>query len=462
MASIAHWRQRLKSSLLFDPALRRVLRVEHIEEHCRQVDHHWRSSFWSPPVTLLTFLLQVLSAEKTLRAAVASLLNQMASQQVDRFPSPDPSAFCQARQRLPGPAVEHLNQGLADEMQAELRSHGLWHGHRVKKVDGTTVSMPDEPLLQKAFPQPDAQKPGCGFPVARLVVMFCWATGAVMRQAIGNLKEAEISLFRGHYADWLERGDVVLADRHYCSYTDLARLNGQGVFVVYRLHHRRPDDFRKGKRLGRDDRLVVWDRPKKRLASFGISEEEFKRLPETLTVRLVRVAQTPKGFRSRTVTIATTLLDPVAYPANEIRALHRDRWSVELNIRSLKTHLGMDILRSQSEDVVRKEMAMHLLAYNLIRLLMWRAARRQDRDLHRLSFTGTLHRVRQIAGSIVFAPDPDHDQWIARMLAWVGIDLVPDRPNRVEPRRRKRRPKEYSLLNKPRNWYRKHGDNNAR
>jgi hypothetical protein len=462
MASIAYWRQRLKSSLLFDPTVRRVLDVERIEEQCRQVDHHWRSSFWSPPVTLLTFLLQVLSAEKTLRAAVASLLSQLVIQKVDHAPSPDPSAYCQARQRLPGPVVDDLNQALAKEMQTELGRNGLWRGHRVKKVDGMTVSMPDEPLLQKAFPQPDAQKAGCGFPVARLVVMFCWATGAAIRQAIGNLKDGEISLFRRHYADWLERGDVVLADRHYCSYTDLARLNEQGVFVVYRLHQARPDDCRQGKRLGRNDRLVVWQRPKRWLASFGITHEAFSQLPATLTVRLIRVAQTPKGFRSRTVTMATTLLDPVAYPADEVRALHRDRWSVELNIRSLKTHLGMDVLRSQSEDVVRKEIAMHLLAYNLIRLLMWRAARLQDRNLHRLSFTGTLHRLRQIAGPIVFAPHPDDSQWIARILAWVGIDLVPDRPNRVEPRRRKRRPKGYSLLTKPRNWYRKQGDNNAR
>ncbi len=324
--------------------------------------------------------------------------------------------------------------------------------------DGTTVSMPDEPLLQKAFPQPDAQKAGCGVPVARLVVLFCWATGTAIRQATGSLKEAEISLLRRHYTEWLERGDVVLADRHYCSYTDLGRLNQQGVFVVYRLHHRRPDDFRQGKRLGKDDRLVVWDRPTNCLVSFGISQEEFDRLPETLTVRLIRVTNAPKGFRSRTITIVTTLLDPVAYPADEIRALYRDRWSVELNLRSLKTHLGMDILRGKSEDVVRKEIALHLLAYNLIRLLMWRAAREHDRDLHRLSFTGTLHRVRQTADSLLLAPKADDAERIAYMLSWIASDLVPHRPDRTEPRRRKRRPKEYSLLIKPRDWYRKHGD----
>lgn len=462
MVSIAHWRQRLKSGLLFDEVIRRVLGVERIEEECRQVDHRWRRSFWSPPVTLLTFLLQVLSAEKTLRAAVASLLNQMAAQNVGSRPSADPTAYCQARQKLPLKVVDHLNHALADEMQAELGQNGLWHGHRVKKMDGTTISMPDEPELQNAFPQPEAQKPGCGFPIARLVVMFCWATGAVIRQATGNLNDGEITLCRQHYAEWLEPGDVLLADRHYCSYVDLARLNEQGVFGVYRLHQRRSADFRQGQRLGKDDRLVTWQRPKQWLASFGISKEEFNELPETLSVRLVRIAHTPKGFRSRTVIVATTLLDPVKYPADDIRALYRDRWTVELNIRSLKTHLGMDELRGRSEDVVRKEIAVHLLAYNLIRLLMWRAARQHDRNLHRLSFTGTLHRLRQVAASMMLAPDQDDLRHIACLTAWIAADLVPDRPNRMEPRRRKRRPKEYSLLTKPRAYYHKHGDDNAR
>ena len=254
----------------------------------------------------------------------------------------------------------------------------------------------------------------------------------------------------------------MLGDRHYCSYTDLARLQEQGVHVIYRLHPRRSADFRKGRSLGKNDRLVTWCRPRRWLESFGITREDFECLPETLTVRMVRIPETPKGFRSRTVTIVTTLLDPEAYPAREIRALFRDRWTVELDIRSLKTQLGMDVLRSESEDVVRKEMAVHLLAYNLIRLLMWRAAREHDQDLHRLSFTGSLHRVRQVAAAMILAPHNEDGHMIACLLEWIASDIVPNRPNRVEPRRRKRRPKEYSLLTKPRAWYHKHGDKDAR
>ena len=458
MASISDWRRRLNSGLLFDEVVRKILEGDHIEELCVQAQHSWRNSFWSPAVTLITFLLQVLSAEKTLRAAVASMLAQLASQQVEGPPSPDPSAYCQARRRLPLEVVGQLSEDLAKQMQVEVGQEYYWHGHRVKKIDGATVSMPDTPGLQKTFPQPKAQKPGCGFPVARLVVLFCWATGAVLREAIGNLHTAEISLFRAHYAEWLESGDVVLGDRHFCSYVDLARLGERGVFVVYRLHQGRTGDFRMGRRLGKHDRLVTWFRPRAWWPSCGISREEFESLPETLTVRMIRIPQTPKGFRSRTVVVITTLLDPTAYPAEEIRALYRDRWTVELNIRSLKTHLGMEILRGQNEDVVRKEIAVHLLAYNLIRLLMWRAAREHQQNLHRLSFTGTLHRIRQLAPAMVLSPHHHDRRMLTSLLAWIASDIVPHRPNRIEPRRRKRRPKPYSLLRRRRSWYRLHGD----
>ena len=235
--------------------------------------------------------------------------------------------------------------------------------------------------------------------------------------------------------------------------------------MLFRSHQRRKADFRCGKTLGHDDRLVIWTRPERWFPSFGVSREEFAQLPETLPVRLVRIAQTPRGFRSRTIVVVTTLLDPIEAPADEIRALYRDRWTVELNFRSLKTHLGMDILRSQSPDMVRKEIAMYLLAYNLIRLLMWQAAREHHRDLHRLSFTGTLHRLRTACPLLVFRSTRCAGE-LARLwnqlLAWIASDSVPDRPNRLEPRRRKRRPKEYSLLQQPRAYYRLHGDLHAR
>jgi hypothetical protein len=322
--------------------------------------------------------------------------------------------------------------------------------------------MSDEPELQKAFPQPKAQKPGCGFPVARLVVLFCWTTGAVIDVIISSLHSHELALFRGLW-DHFRPGDVVLCDRAYCAFVDMARLLERGVFCVFRLHQRRKADFRTGRRLGPDDQLVVWRRPEQWLASMGIDRQEFERLPETLIVRMVRITHVPRGFRSRTIVVVTTLLDPIETPADQIRSLYRDRWMAELNLRSIKVGLGMDVLRGQSVDVVGKEIVMHLVAYNLIRLLMWHAARQHDRDLHRLSFTGTLHRLRDVFPLVLRAPARAKKEWlVAQLLQWIAEDQVPDRPNRFEPRRRKRRPREYSLLNRPRRWYHLHGDAHAR
>jgi hypothetical protein len=465
MANITHWRRQLNSSFLVHASACDILSANAIEQHCRAAGHRWRRSFWSPATTLLTFLLQVLSAEKTLRAAVASLLAQLAARGETKVPSLDASAYCQARRRLPAASVNSLGRAVADRVRDLVGPECLWRGHRLKVVDGSTVSMPDTPSLQKEFPQPPAQKRGCGFPIARLVVLFCWATGVATHVALGNLHTAELTLFRKNRDEWLQPGDVVLADRHYCSYVDIAQLQERGVFCIFRLHHRRKADFRRGRRLGHDDQLVTWSRPERWFASYGISREEFEQLPETLTVRQVRITHVPKGFRSRTILAVTTLLDPVAYPADEVRVLFRDRWTAELNLRSLKTHLGMEVLRGESPDVVRKEIAMHLLAYNLIRLLMWQAARQHGRDLHRLSFTGTLHRLRRILplAMLLFSRSATPPQSLSIcLLEWIAADELPNRPNRFEPRRKKRRPKEYSLLNKPRFWYRLHGDAHAR
>ena len=465
MANITHWRRQLNNSLLVHPSVREVFSPNRIEEHCRHSGHQWRETIWSPAMTLLAFLLQVLSAEKTLRAAVASLLTQLAAHGEKDLPSPDPSAYCQARRRLPGAAVNTLGRAVADRVQAVAGPEYRWHGHRVKVVDGSTASMPDTAALQKVFPQPPSQKPGCGFPLACLLVLFCWATGTVTRVALGDLYTGELALFRKNWDEWLAPGDMVLGDRLYGSYVDIVRLGQRGVFCLFRLHQRRKADFRTGQRLGRYDRLVTWSRPERWFPSFGISRAQFERLPETLTIRQIRITEVPKGFRSRTILVVTTLLDPNRYPADEIRALFRDRWTAELNLRSLKTHLGMEILRGHSPDMVRKEIAMHLLAYNLIRLLMWQAAREHGRDLHRLSFTGTLHRLRRILPAAMLLSSGRTARTAglrASLLEWIAEDELPDRPDRYEPRRKKRRPKEYSLLNKPRSWYHQHGDADAR
>ena len=462
MASIAHWKRRINTNLLNNSLVAEALDPQRVEKHCREARHHWRDSFWSPSVTLLTFLLQVLDPDKTLRCAVAQLITHLAARGHRKLPSSDPSSYCQARQRTPGEVFTRVMVMQAEDLRRRVAKGLRWLGRRVWITDATTASMPDEPELQQAFPQPAGQARGCGFPMAKMLAVFCWATGAIHDVVINALGPHELTMFRKIW-HLFSPGDVVVADRAYCAYVDIARLLARGVHTVLRLHQRRIADFRKGKRLGKDDRLVRWTQGPW-LASTGTTREEFALLPETLTLRMIRITGAPRGFRSRTIVVVTTLLDPVETPADDVRALYRDRWMVELNFRSLKTQLGMDILRGQSCDVVIKEIVMHLIAYNLIRQAMWQAAPACGRDLHRLSFTGTMQRLRHMMPLLMFHSQRGVSATRLRrcLIECIAQDEVPDRPNRLEPRRRKRRSKEYSMLTKPRHWYHSRADTGAR
>jgi hypothetical protein len=343
-----------------------------------------------------------------------------------------------------------------------VKQEHRWLGHRVWIVDGSSVSMPDTPELQEVFPQHSSQKPGCGFPIAQFVALFCWSTGAILDVAIDSLRPHELTLFRRMWQHF-QPGDVVLADRAYGAYVDMARLLQRSVFCVFRLHQRRFVDWRRGVHLGPGDRRVTLQKPNEWRSSLGISRREFRRLPKTLTVRLVRIHREQPGRRTREITVVTTLIDPAETSASAIRELYRDRWTAELNLRSLKTALKMEVLRGESLDIVRKEIVIHLLVYNLIRLLMWHAAIQYDRDPHRLSFTGTLHRLRAVTPWIILiGSERAARRMVTYLIASIADDIVPDRPDRVEPRRLKRRPKPYALLNRPRHEFRGRSDDNGR
>jgi hypothetical protein len=409
----------------------------------------WRDRIWNPVLTFWTFLVQVLHPGSACREAVALVLAERAVNSERRI-SPDASAYCQARKRVPLSIFTKALRKVGQRLQDKAKGQHLWQGRRIRLVDGSSCSMPDTPELQSAFGQPDGQKSGCGFPVARIVAMFCWATGAALDVVIGPYRSSELTLV-GQLWGQLRHGDIVLADRFYCTYVILAELLSRGCDAVFRLHggRSRTMDFRKGKRLGREDRLMRWDRPK--ICPRGLSREQWMSLPEHLTVRVLRFSTNVPGFRSRTITVATTLLDPVVYPAQEIAALYGDRWIVELRLRDIKTTMQMDVLRGKSPDVVHKEILMHLLAYNLIRALMWQAAQKHGRPLHRLSFAGTVEHLNALAPYLwIYASTDKFDVLYALLLEWIARDKLPLRPGRIEPRAVKRRPKEYDLLNKPR------------
>jgi len=448
MARIAYYRDRLKRDWSGHLAqLTDYLSAQDILGAAE--GYPWRDRIWNPVWTFWTFLVQVLHPGSSCREAVARVLAEQAGQSERRI-SPDASAYCQARQRVPlsvfVAALHKVGRGLHDRARPEF----LWHGRRVRLVDGSSCSMPDTPSLQEEFGQPDGQKPGCGFPVARLVALFCWATGAVLDVAIGAYRSSELTLAPALWQH-LGRGDIVLADRFYCTYVILAELLARGCDAVFRLHGARSRtlDFRQGKRLGPEDRRMTWDRSTVRPR--GLSRQQWLSLPEHLTIRVLRFATAVPGFRSRTIVVATTLLDPVAYPLEEMAALYGDRWTVELRLRDIKTTMQMDVLRGKSPDVVRKEILMHLLAYNLIRALMWQAAQKHGQPLHRLSFGGTVEHLNALAPYLwLYAGTRRSGLLHALLLEWIARDKLSDRPDRIEPRAVKRRPKQYDLLNKPR------------
>jgi hypothetical protein len=330
-----------------------------------------------------------------------------------------------------------------------LKSEKWLEGREVKILDGTGVSMPDTPQNQAMWPQPEGQKPGCGFPVMKVAGLFSLASGALLEHVTGRAHNHDSQLFRELWPK-LKKGDVILADRAFCSYGAMAALAHRGIDTVVRLHQLRKSDLRFGRRLAVGDRLVVWTKPKTCPAVW--SKDEFARLPEQLPVRLIRTIITAEGLRTRSVLIATTLTDAGLYPADAIRELYAARWNIELHFAQIKTTLGLDVLRCQSPEMIEKELQIHLIAYNLVHGLMQKAAHLHHVPLERISFKGCLDTLRHWAQAIYPCNQSPRKQaeLIHHMLARLAGDLVPHRPGRSEPRAKKRRPKTYQLLTEPR------------
>jgi hypothetical protein len=425
-----------------------VLTAERIDGALAAAGGGWRDCVWTPALTLWAFLGQVLAADASCRAAVARALAWLLGRgQPPCSPKTDP--YCKARYRLPEESLRLLLRDTGDQLHRQLPDGWRWKGRRVKLVDGSTVSMPDTPANQKAYPQQADIPAGLGFPLARLVVVFCLACGAALEAALGPYQgkgTGESSLFRALW-ERFSPGDVVVGDRYYSSWWDLALLQRRGVAAVFRLHHRRRADFRRGRRLGREDHVVRWRKPQR---PGWLDEADYAALPAQLAVREVRVRVAQPGFRCRALVVVTTLLDPAAVTAADLAQLYQARWHAELDLRSLKVTLGMDVLRGQSPATVRKEVWAHLLAYNLIRTVMAQAAREHGLEPRQLSFTGALQTAAAFAEALGRASAGELPRLYATLLRAVAAHRVGDRPDRVEPRVWKRRGKAYPLLKEPR------------
>jgi hypothetical protein len=399
-------------------------------------------------LTFWAFLSQVLNPGSACREVVRKV-QVWSVQHHQPFPDSGTSAYCQARARLPLERLEQLHEHLSLKLVNRTNAADLWQGHRVKVIDGTGVSMPDTSANQKAFPQPVTQKAGCGFPVAKLVGCFCLASGALLHWVQGTLKDHDFRLFQ-RLLTTFEKGEIVLADRGFCSYGNLAALLQQGVGAVMRLHHFRKLDWRAGRRLGQRDRLVIWRKPY--LQTDVWTKEQWQQLPEQIPLRLVEVRVAVPGFRTQRIVLVTTLLEVDKYTSADLGQLYFRRWAVELFFRDIKITLGMDVLRCQTPAMVQKEVAMHAIAYNLIRALMQDIAQSYQIQLSRLSFKGTVDALRQ--WSELFQTSrvhPDRTQKIRRWFYYsIATDPLNRRPNRSEPRAVKRRPKNFRLMTKPR------------
>lgn len=428
-----------------------VLSEENISQALTAINVCWLDRIYSPLVTLWVFLSQVLSADHSCRAAVARLISHRLSRG-QRSCSAETGAYCQARKRLPEEFLAKVARQSGTALDSNVDPRWLWKERRVYTYDGSTVMMPDTPENQRAYPQNVAQQPGLGFPIARIAAIFSLASGAVLDLGIcryAGKGQSEAGLLRTLWSIF-RPGDVLLGDRLLCAWTEMVILKGRGVDCVCRFTSHRRADFRRGKRLGKGDHIVSWPKPPK---PRSIDRKTYDELPASLTIRECRIRVAHVGFRTKTLVIATTLLDAVEFTKSDLVQLYRARWNAELDLRSLKQTLQMNMLRCKTPDLVRKELWTHILAYNLVRTIMAQAAMQHDIEPRTISFKGAVQTLE--AFQPVIAIQGDHDsahrrRLYERLLDAITVHRVADRPNRYEPRQRKWRNKKYDFLMKPR------------
>ncbi len=403
---------------------------------------------YTPLVTLALFLRQVVDPDHSCRAAVEHLAAARAAAGLAPC-SDDTGGYCKARQRLPEALIRALTTRTGEALQRQLPADLLFHGRAVKIVDGTGCSMPDTPANRAAFALPAGQGAGVGFPMVRVLVIVSLACGAVLDAALSpcrGKKTGECAALRGRH-DHLRPGDIALGDSLHGTYLGIALLVRAGVDAVFGLHARRRVDFRIGVRLGPDDHVVEWVKPPR---PAWMSQAAYTALPATMAVRELRLRVARVGFRTRVILIATTLRDGEIYGKADLAGLARLRWQVELDIRSLKQSLAMDVLRCRTPAMVRKEIWGHLLVYNLIRGAMAAAARPAGLRSRQLSFQGARQTLRAFAEEMKGATGEKFASHVGLILGRLARHRVGDRPDRFEPRERKRRPKKSRYMHFPR------------
>ena len=408
-----------------------------------ELQPEFRERTFPPTETLSMFLSQAMSADRSCQNVVNTMAVQRLAQGLQPH-STGTSSYCKARQRLPLPMVSELVRCTAQLVTEELPAQWCWQGRPVKLVDGTTVTMPDTAENQAAYPQQSGQKPGLGFPICRIVGILCLASGSLINAAMGPYKGKggdEQTLLRG-LLDSLKQGDLLLGDAYFATYFLLAELQAHGIDAVFEQHgsRKKSTDFRQGKKLGAKDHLITYKKPKKK--PDWMTEDYYQSAPNTLTIRELKVDHK---------ILVTTLLCSKKTTKKALQDLYKNRWHVELDLRHIKTTLGMEVFSCKSPDMVEKEMWVYFLAYNLIRLVMAQSAALTGLLPRQISFKHTLqiwqvHRQRQ---HLI------EDEYLLVLCLLIAENCVGNRPGRIEPRKVKRRPKPYPFLMEPRERARK-------
>ena len=408
-----------------------------------------RCRLFSKENTFWAFFSQVLDADGGCKEVIRKLQSYASIKGV-KVPSSSTASYCTARKKLDEQTLSGIFKHTAARLN-KMPKDGLLNNRRVIVVDGTGVSMPDTPESQKVWPQWSSQKPGCGFPTARICACFSLESGALLSYAMGNKKNHELLMFRKQWQTF-KRGDIFLGDKGFCSYFDIACLKEQGVDSVVTLARRAPvRPAGSIKELGPDDLLIAWERPLY-TAKLSYSKEAWEDLPQELILRQVTVRVKYRGFRTQWFHIVTTLLDATRYPAEELAELYFKRWDVELFFRDIKITMGLDILRCRTPEMIRKEILMYFIAYNCVRRLMCEAAEKADIEVRVVSFKGSVQALRSWEPHLNQARISRTERFRLLSDLYEAITNTPiiQRPGRSEPRCLKRRKKNYQLMSSPR------------
>lgn len=402
----------------------------------RQRIFYLQRTFWC-------FLWQTLGAQRACRDVVLQV-KALCTLESAAAISSDTGAYVTARYRLPIERLQAIFEHLVKKSGREAGEIPGAQGRRVMVVDATVIQLPDTPENQKRYPQPPLQKHGCGFPIMKIAALFNLASGAIENVKLGNRKIHELPLFFRLFSH-LRRGDIWLGDALYSAYVSLAYSFTQGVDAIARQEGPRHCNFRQGKRMGPQERLITWSKPLYK--PHYLTKRQWAAIPATLPLRLVRVKLCRPGWRPLVFHVVTTLLDTQAYPAEWIAALYLRRWRLELCFRDLKTSLGMDLLRTKSPDMAEKEMLIFLIAHNMIRCLIVEAATLHVQHIENISFMGTVAAARQYCHALAIARSRQaRNKIFVTLLDAVAKETLPSRPNRVEPRALKRRAKAFPRL----------------